>query len=120
MHIKQLTNRTIRRLYQIALIVLGSVSTAPSLAAPLPEGMKGWWYYTDGPTTQGYASNPVEACTLTAKNHYGTPLVDMRASGDWPFDANIVLPCSPCMQNGTVRLSFIACPDIRLNCRAFA
>lgn len=44
--------------------------------ATMPEGTVGWWYYAG--YLSGYVADPVEACRLTAKNHMGTQLVDMR------------------------------------------
>jgi RHS repeat-associated protein len=53
---------------------------AHSIAAEpvLPEGMKGWWYFTDINGQARFAADPLTACTLTAQNHANAPLVAMR------------------------------------------
>src|SRR5689334_23477865 len=74
---------TFRRLLPAALCALagsGIMSNAQG-EETMPEGMLGWWYYV-GYLQHGYASNPVEACNKTARNHMGTPLLDMRPSND--------------------------------------
>ena len=63
----------------IRILVSGYLITACNCiaAGAAPEGTVGWWYYIHG-ARSGYASDPVEACKLTAQNHMGTPLVAMR------------------------------------------
>lgn len=67
----------------IALMLLfaGRVSAVDKA---LPEGTKGWWYYISI-VASGHAASPEEACSLTAKNHMGTALVDMRTHPDSEF-----------------------------------
>ncbi len=45
--------------------------------AVMPEGTKGWWFSKPGISegSWGYVGDPTTACTLTAKNHFDTPLV---------------------------------------------
>jgi hypothetical protein len=58
------------------LMLAGRVSAADNA---LPEGTKGWWYYTGIFPPSGHVASPEEACRLNAKNHMGTALVDMSA-----------------------------------------
>lgn len=46
----------------------------------MPEGMKGWWYFTGVNSPDHYAPDPLTACRLTAENHMRTPLLDMRST----------------------------------------
>ncbi|MCS0583367.1 DUF6531 domain-containing protein [Massilia pinisoli] len=57
------------------LTLTGRVSAGETA---FPVGTKGWWYYINA-YASGYAASPEEACTLNAKNHMGTHLVDMSA-----------------------------------------
>jgi YD repeat-containing protein len=61
----------------LVLMTAGRVSAADT---PLPEGTLGWWVFDWGKTV--YANSPAEACELTAQNHMGTHLVDMRPRSD--------------------------------------
>jgi hypothetical protein len=58
----------------LMLTLTGYVNAAGN---SFPSGTKGWIYYI-GIDAIGYAASPEEACKLTAKNHMGTALVDMR------------------------------------------
>lgn len=44
----------------------------------LPEGSKGWWYFTFLNDVGHYTTDPITACQKTAQNHMGQPLVAMR------------------------------------------
>ena len=48
----------------------------------LPEGTKGWWYYTGVNSPGRYAPDPITACKKNAANQMGTPLLAMRPAGD--------------------------------------
>jgi RHS repeat-associated protein len=57
-----------------------SVVMPTAHAEAMPEGMKGWTYFTGINSTQQYVSDPVEACTLSAENHMRSPLLAMRST----------------------------------------
>lgn len=61
-------------------LALSLAFAAQSIAAEpvLPEGMKGWWYFTGINGPERYAADPLTACKLTAQNHANAPLIAMR------------------------------------------
>lgn len=67
----RLSNLTIA----VSLLV---VMQAECAASTMPEGMKGWWYFTGINSPDHYAPDPLTACRLTAENHMRTPLLAMR------------------------------------------
>lgn len=82
-------SKTVQCLLALVLAVATLASHKTHAQQTMPEGMKGWWYYTHiGPGEQGYAADPVTACSNSAMNHMGTPLLAMRpnASGAPAYD----------------------------------
>lgn len=73
-------------LRQITGLTLTIGLAGPSLAVPpksaegVPEGTIGWFYYIRTvPTAEmGYAASAEEACALTARNHFDSPLYGMK------------------------------------------
>lgn len=57
--------------------------TFSASAEEMPEGMAGWWYHISL-HKWGFASDPVTACRLSAKNHHNKELLDMRPSEQYP------------------------------------
>jgi YD repeat-containing protein len=56
----------------------------------LPEGMKGWWYFTGITRPARFAADPLTACTLTAQNHAAAALEAMRPT---PGGNGLMLDC---------------------------
>lgn len=69
----------------ISLLILQTFAGVYAANSPMPEGMKGWWYYINI-YSNGYAATPEEACKLTAQNHMKTWLVDMEAVENFTFN----------------------------------
>lgn len=63
--------------FSLAFSMIVAAQSASAHSA-MPEGMKGWWYYTGVNTPDQYAADPLTACRLTAENHQKTPLLAMR------------------------------------------
>ena len=79
-----LQGKAIQCLLALVLAAATLASQGAHAQQTMPEGMTGWWYYTHiGPGEQQYAADPVTACSNSARNHMGTPLLAMRpnASG---------------------------------------
>lgn len=68
--------------YSMGLTVLAVYPTDVGAEVAMPEGTIGWYYYSG--INYKYAADPVEGCRLTAKNHMGTPLLDMRLNPSIP------------------------------------
>lgn len=61
---------------RLALCGMCLITLGQNAFAQMPEGTLGWWYLAPG--SGNYAPDPVTACQLTARNHMGTDLVEMR------------------------------------------
>lgn len=89
---------SIRAAYEKCFKMLGVVPILiayypqPAVAEELPEGMVGWWYFINV-YEYGFVSDPVTACTLTAKNHHNRELLDIkpRENGSF-FDCKYLHP----------------------------
>jgi hypothetical protein len=70
-------------LTRVVAVSLMGLPIAHTKAAdqPMPEGLNGWVYVTEGLTT-AYASTPEEACKRSAMNHLGSPLLDMSGPSE--------------------------------------
>jgi hypothetical protein len=73
-------------------LALSMLCAAPyaSAQAAMPEGMKGWWYYTGVNTPDQFAADPLTACRLTAQNHARAPLLAMRPT---PGTNGVIMDC---------------------------
>lgn len=75
------SRRTIfRDLTVLTVLALADAWSVRALAAePLPEGVRGWWYFISL-FESGYARTPEKACALNARNHFNVKLQYMRPS----------------------------------------
>lgn len=68
--------------FVVGFFILSLPTIGQTASDAMPTGTVGWIYYAGGKT--GYVADPVQACRLTAQNHMGTKLTDMKISAGLP------------------------------------